>query len=242
MTAIRHSRKEVAEYLVERWTIDVNQYADISEFRMKSKAPFRYRSLTCRELAYQKGMMDLVDMIDIASNNLKTGSQQLIKRRLETRLDQIHQSYIQKPKLRKQNSSSQMSDDSAVSSDDEQIPRLTTAPILAHRPFQSRIEIMMQNIPKEQTSDFSIEKTGKKTFRYSGYKLRFRLLDTTNNASQSNSTSTQHNSKLSSQKSSRSKVPKSITKIHTSVHPPVRETRTSISRSNATLRMLCKQN
>ncbi|CAF4288899.1 unnamed protein product, partial [Adineta steineri] len=46
-----------------------------------------------RDLAYDEGMMDLVDLIDIAGTNIKPCTKRFLQRRVKPRIDELHQAY-----------------------------------------------------------------------------------------------------------------------------------------------------
>ncbi len=96
MAAIRAKRHKVAEYLIDQLAINVNHSTELIEFRTNTAMPIRECTLTCRDLAYDKGMMDLVDLIDITSDEVKPSIKRYLQRRLKNRLDEIHQAYLQR--------------------------------------------------------------------------------------------------------------------------------------------------
>ncbi|CAF4737918.1 unnamed protein product, partial [Rotaria magnacalcarata] len=70
MAAIRRERLEVAEYLIDQLTINVKYATNLYEFRVRKANPIRQRTFSCRDLAYEKGMMELVDLIDITNDEV----------------------------------------------------------------------------------------------------------------------------------------------------------------------------
>lgn len=197
MTAIRAKRPKVAEYLIDQLAIDVNHSSDLLEFRPQTRFPVRHRLLSCRELAYDRGLMELVDLIDIASDEVKPNIKRFLQRRLKTRLDEIHQAYLKRLRDRNNRPIIPLEDkDSMVIEEDmedrendeismvnitEEIGELPSAqpmsvPPTSARAYQSHIETTMKNI--ERSNEKSIDETGKKCFHFSGYKLRFRLVET----------------------------------------------------------------
>lgn len=217
MAAIRQSRTEVAEYLVERCAINLQYNSELREFRMKSKIPIRFRRVSCRDLAAQKEMIDLVDMIDVSSDDLKMSSKRFIKRRLEHRLEQIHRSYNRVPRRKIRNRRIKQ-DSSSSDSEEERTKPVVKTTTQIHRPFDSRIEQVLKTIPDVFKSELSIEQTQKKTFRFSNYKIRFRLEPI---KKQNQTTRTNFS------------TPKN--KTQSSAYFPVRQTKTSIYRSKTTL-------
>ena len=200
MTAIRAKRRKVAEYLIDQLGINVNHTTDLLEFRLNTKIPVRERTLSCRDLAYEKGLMDLVDLIDIASDEVKPSVKRYLQRRLKNRLDEIHQAYLKRMKERshrliiqtqqrenevfEEEEPEQGKETDEVSNvntaDDTSLPppALPPPPPIIHRPYKSHIEETIQTF--ESKNDKSIEETGKKRFQFSGYTLRYRLVETNN--------------------------------------------------------------
>jgi len=185
MAAIRTSQKEVAEYLIDQLAINVQYAADLREFRLHSRNPVRYRRLSCRDLAYNQGMMELVDLIDITSDDVTPNVKRYLINHLQTRLNVIHQSYLKRLEERNKHLLFQ----SKKEKENEELPtvnitdeNITTSsssfmlPPITHRSYKSHIEETIQSI--DTTKDKSIDETGKKTFRFSNYTLRFRLIET----------------------------------------------------------------
>lgn len=202
MTAIRAKRRKVAEYLIDQLAVDVNHSTDLIEFRLNTRVPVRERTITCRDLAYEKGMMDLVDLIDITSDEVKPSIRRYLQRRLKTRLDEIHQAFLKRMKERSRRLVNQQQEkENDVQEDNEQeqereeatianIPEDTSQtptspttappppplPITSHRTYKSHIEETIEKI--QSGNEQSIDETGKKVFRFSHYTLRYRLLET----------------------------------------------------------------
>jgi hypothetical protein len=179
MAAIRTKRNEVAEYLIDQLAINVQHTADLREFRLQTKIPVRHRTFSCRDLAYDKGMMELVDLIDITSDDVTPSIKRYLQRRLQSRLDLIQQSYLKRLKERNKHSPFQSHDDELPTVNITDENNLISSSMLPniHRPYKSYIEETIQSI--DATKDKSIDETGKKTFRFSNYTLRFRLVETT---------------------------------------------------------------
>lgn len=237
MAAIRCERNEVAEYLIDQLAVNVEYAADLHEFRVNSKVPLRYQKYSCRDLAYQKGMMTLVDLIDLASEDVKPSTKQLIKQRLQSRLDVIHRNYLQRMK-RSQRPQPKFLPPVLFTPDN--IPK----PANAMYTSRSHIDELLERIrPNEEKS---IEETGEKKFRFSNYTLHFRLVDPSKNT----------RSMVNESPRSKPTIPSHSSTALTSVslpsftapittHPrstisqhgrrlPVRDTRTSIARLNYT--------
>ena len=274
MTAIRAKRPKVAEYLIDQLAINVNHSSDLLEFRPQTRFPVRHRLLSCRELAYDRGLMELVDLIDIASDEVKPNIKRFLQRRLKTRLDEIHQAYLKRLKERNNRSIIPLEDkDSMVIEEDmedrendeismvnitEEIGELPSAqpmtvPPASARAYQSHLETTMKKI--EGSNEKSIDDTGKKRFQFSGYTLRFRLVETVesnrNTKEQSRPRTTPSRLPTISPASPRAQLaaspspaaPRPTTSgtavTHRSQHSavdvnsqiPIRETRTSICRS-----------
>lgn len=204
MTAIRAKRYKVAEYLIDRLGIDVNHSTDLLEFRPQTRMPIRQQPMNCRELAYDRGMMDLVDLIDIASDEVKPGIKRYLQKRLKHRLDEIHQAHLQKLKERtsifvvpvddkeirmiEEGNEERETEETVKQEKEEEIPssrrlpRSQAPPIqqslsapTSARPYHSYIEETLDKI--ELSNEKSIDSTGKKLFRFSNYTLRFRLVE-----------------------------------------------------------------
>lgn len=237
MAAIRNEQNEVADYLIDQLAINVQHAADMVEIRASNAVPVRYQMYNCRELAYQRGMMDLVDLIDLASENVTPAIKRHLQGRLRARLDHIHQTYSERWKTRHKQKSRSFRSKETISSTDINDDRLTRSFILPNnqRSYQSHIAKILQTV-SPTTRDKSIDESGKKTFRFSNYKLRFQLNDTINGKSSSNKP-------LSRTKSIAPALPavslasSSLPTFSTSfVSPqrtrlPIRETRTSICRT-----------
>jgi hypothetical protein len=267
MAAIRAKRHKVAEYLIDQLAIDVNYSTDLLEFRTRTQNPIRERTLTCRDLAYEKGMMDLVDLIDIASDEVKPSIKRYLQRRLKARLDEIHQSYIKRMKernnrfiIQSQERENKLFEEDEQEKENEELSNINitdeigpllppSIPPASHRSYKSHIEETIQSIAS--ATDGSIDQTGKKKFRYSGYTLRFRLVEMGNSKQERKEQSRPKTASLSfpiipssSSPTIARPIPSSpsrpttsttnlnrhsISEINTQI--PVRETRTSICRS-----------
>jgi hypothetical protein len=261
MAAIRAKRHKVAEYLIDQLAVNVNHSSELIEFRTQTKIPVRQRTFSCRDLAYDKGLMDLVDLIDIASDEVKPSIKRYLQRRLKARLDEIHQAYLKRVKdrsnrliiqalarenkmLEEEEEEKEHEESSTVNVIDEFVmhPPPPPAPVV-RRSYKSHIEETIQSI--ESTNDKSIDETGKKKFRFSGYTLRYRLVETANISKQ-----TRPKTALLSLPTipfttlrlvSPSPLPRPMTTATThmnrrsiseiSTRIPIRETRTSICRS-----------
>jgi hypothetical protein len=190
MAAIRAGQNEVAEYLIDQLAIDVQYAADLHEFRLRSRNPVRHRRLSCRDLAYNQGMMELVDLIDITNDDVTPNIKRYLINRLQTRLNIIHQTYLKRLEERNKH----LVFESKKEKENEELPTVNITdeniitsssslmlPPITPRSYKSYIEETIQNI--DTTKDKSIDETGKKTFRFSNYTLRFRLIETpdTNN-------------------------------------------------------------
>ncbi|CAF0981300.1 unnamed protein product [Rotaria magnacalcarata] len=184
MAAIRRERLEVAEYLIDQLTINVKYATNLHEFRVRKANPIRQRTFSCRDLAYEKGMMELVDLIDITNDEVKPSIKRHLRKRLQARLDSIRETYLKR--LAEQKNVQLMlppteeKDTSGLSITDRSDDKMTqqSTPILPmlERPQRSRIIDTVQSI--EETIDRSIDETGKKSFHFSNYSLRFRLVET----------------------------------------------------------------
>ncbi|CAF3797450.1 unnamed protein product [Rotaria magnacalcarata] len=202
MAAIRAKRYKVAEYLIDQLGVNVNHTSDLFEFRINSQIPIREQIISCRDLAYSRGMMDLVDLIDITSDEVKPSVKRYLQRRLKVRLDQIHQAYLKRMKERShrltiqvQEKDKQVIEEDDLENDNEEPSSATVIdndnnnddsvfqqslllqPIVP-RQYKSHIEATIRSI--ESKTDKSIDETGKKLFRFSGYSLRYRLVETGN--------------------------------------------------------------
>ncbi|CAF1024756.1 unnamed protein product [Rotaria sordida] len=267
MAAIRAKRYKMAEYLIDQLGINVNHTTNLLEFRPQTRIPVREQTISCRDLAYNKGMMDLVDLIDIVSDEVKPNIKRYLQRRLKTRLDQIHQSYLKRMKERnnrliipsqeketnvlEENEQEKENEEplSANIIDDIKIFSLAPPiPPVVHRPYKSHIEATMQSI--ESKNDKSIDESGKKFFRFSGYTLHYRLVETGNKNQQKKERSRPKTGIFSfpiiPPTSTRTLPPPSLSRPTTtatttnvnrrsisevSARIPIRETRTSICRS-----------
>ena len=199
MTAIRAKRRKVAEYLIDQLAVDVNQSTEWIEFRLNTRAPVRERTVTCRDLAYDKGFMDLVDLIDITSDEVRPSIKRYLQRRLKTRLDEIHQSFLKRMKersrrllIQKQEKENQVLEEEEQEQEKDEVPIVNTTPedphrtspppttatelpTMSHRTYRSHIEETIEKI--QSNNEKSIDQTGKKAFRFSNYTLRYRLLE-----------------------------------------------------------------
>lgn len=273
MAAIRAKRNKVAEYLIDQLGVNVNHSSELYEFRVNSKIPVREQTLTCRDLAYSRGMMDLVDLIDITSDDVRPSIKRYIHRRLKSRLDQIHNTYLKRMKERShrltiqvQEKDKKIDEESEPGKESDDLSNvntnehnINTNDILqlfpqgqssAHRQYKSHIETTLRDL--ESKIDKSIDDTGKKVFRFSGYTVRYQLVETGNKK--------QHEQQRSRPKTVSGSFPRIRTVpappvIKTPIPPsrpmttattpninyrspsevstrlPIRETRTSISRS-----------
>lgn len=206
MTAIRNKRRKVAEYLIDQLAVDVDHRTDLIEFRLNTRIPIRERTITSRDLAYERGMMELVDLIDITSDEIRPSIKRYLQRRLKTRLDDIHQGFLKRMKERSRRLTTQRQEkDNEVQEDNEQeqekeeepttntpedtnqtptSPTAVTAPappppplpVMSQRTYKSHIEETIENLRSD--NEKSIDETGKKAFRFSNYTLRYRLLET----------------------------------------------------------------
>jgi hypothetical protein len=262
MAAIRAKRLRVAEYLIDQLAINVNHTTDLIEFRAQTNIPVLERTLSCRDLAYDKGMMDLVDLIDIVSDEVKPSIKRYLKRRLRKRLDEIHQTYLKRMKershrliIQSQQKEDQLLENEEQKNEDSSTPNMPDdnslpppppppppVPAVVHRSYKSHIEETIENIRSD--NDKSIDESGKKIFRFSGYTLRFRLVETPNKNQQTNeqrrSRSTSFSLPFIPSTTSRPLPPSSsrpATNMNrrslsaVSARIPIRETRTSICRS-----------
>lgn len=184
MAAIRTDQIEVAEYLIDQLAINVQYEADLNEFHLHSRKPIRYRSISCRDLAYNQGLMELVDLIDIISDDVTTNIKRYLINRLQTRLNIIHRAYLKRLEEHKKyllfqsNQEKENQEPPTENITDGNIISSTMLPPITHRSYKSHIEETIQNI--DTSKDKSIDETGKKTFRFSNYTLRFRLIETPN--------------------------------------------------------------
>lgn len=162
MAAIRRNRNDVADYLIDQLAVNVQHAADLREFHLRSRIPCRHRTFTCRDLAYEKGMMELVDLIDLTSEDVKPNIKRYLKARLQPRLDHIHQAYVKRLEQRKHHL--------FQSTHEREYEPLS---------FKSRsfVEQSMESLDPS-LREKSIDETRKKTFRFSNYTLRFRLDET----------------------------------------------------------------
>jgi hypothetical protein len=202
MAAIRAKRRKVAEYLIDQLAINVNHTTELIEFRVQSQIRVRERTISCRDLAYQRGMMDLVDLIDMTSDDVKPNVKRYLQRRLKVRLEEIHQAYLKRMKERSrrlmiqtQERENQLFEDDELEKENEETSpanmkdgtSLSSSPLeapVSHPAYKSHIEETMRKI--ESRDDKSIDETGKKNFRFSGYTLRYRLVESVNTNQQKN--------------------------------------------------------
>ena len=202
MAAIRAKRYKVAEFLIDQLGIDVNHSSNLLEFRPQTRMPVRQQVLTCRELAYDRGMMDLVDLIDIASDEVKPGIKRFLQKRLKNRLDEIHQAHLKRLAERtsifvapvedkeirriEEGNEDRESDDNSRAEKEEETPPTQSRPQpppiqpsfsapASARPYRSHIEDTLERL--ELSNEKSIDDTGKKLFRFSNHTLRFRLVE-----------------------------------------------------------------
>lgn len=178
MAAIRNERNEVADYLIDQLAINVQYTADLHEFRLRNRIPIRYRMYSCRDLAYEKGMMELVDLIDLTNPSVTSNIKSYLKSRLKTRLNRIHEAYLKRledstKQVRIENENHQLPPVNSVSSFNKNT--LQTSAIMSRRQRKSFIDETIENI--DTSKEKSIDETGKKTFRFSNYTLRFRLME-----------------------------------------------------------------
>ena len=174
MAAIRRNRNDVADYLIDQLAVNVQYAADLREFRLRSRIPCRHRTFTCRDLAYEKGMMELVDLIDLTSKDVKPNIKRYLKARLQPRLNYIHQAYLKRLEQRKHHlfQPNQTIEHQRTSTEDGQSTGVQ--PSFKSHSYRSFVEESTENIAIS-SSVKSIDETGKKTFRFSNYTLRFRL-------------------------------------------------------------------
>jgi hypothetical protein len=243
MSAIRNNRNEIADYLIDQLAINVQYTADTCEFRVHSKNPIRQRKLSCRDLAYGHGMMELVDLIDITSDDVTPNIKRYLINRRQTRLANIHQAYLKRLEERNKyllfqsNNEKEKENEEppTVNITNENIITSSTLPPITHRTYKSHIEEMIQSIDK--SNDKSIDETRKKKFRFSNYTLHFRLLETPDTTKKINEQSQIPSLPTISLYASPSTS--TITTNHThgtisqaSPRLPIRDTRTSICRSD----------
>ncbi|CAF4306434.1 unnamed protein product [Rotaria sp. Silwood2] len=183
MAAIRRQRNEVAEYLIDQLEVNVKYAADLHEFHFRKKNPIRQRTFSCRDLAYEKGMMELVDLIDITNDEVTPNIKRYLRKRLQKRLDIINGTYLKRVKEHNKYSLLQSNEEIENSpsptmniNDEEIIQQPTILPPITPRPYKSHIQETVQNI--DRTYEKSIDETGKKSFRFSNYNLHFRLVET----------------------------------------------------------------
>lgn len=231
MAAIRARQEQVAKYLVEHLPIDIHQTVELLEFLPHSKAPIRNRIVSCRDLAYEAGMMDLVDLIDIASDEVKPYIKRYLQRRLNLR---AHQLVAEMPEK------SDGNDPLPVTRPKEVTPRDDACP------HKSHMDTVIETI--SGLNDKSIDEVGEKRFRFSGYTLRFRSIDSSdeNRKLERSPTALPLLARLPStavRSESFSKTP--LSRPTTTAPPvrllkrplPIRETRTSICRSVQPIRL-----
>ncbi|CAF1383845.1 unnamed protein product [Rotaria sordida] len=183
MAAIRRQRNEVAEYLIDQLEVNVKHAADLHEFRFRTNYPIRQRTFTCRDLAYEKGMMELVDLIDMTNDEVTPNIKRYLRKRLQKRLDIIHETYLKRVQEHNKNLLFQLNEEKEnrespiMDINDENIIQESSIlpPIIQH-PYKSHVKETIQNI--DRTYEKSIDVTGKKSFRFSNYNLHFRLMET----------------------------------------------------------------
>ena len=261
MAAIRAKRTRIAEYLIDQLGINVNHRTELYEFRTQTTIPVRERLLTCRDLAYEHGMMDLVDLIDISSDEVKPNIKRYLQRRIKTRLDEIYQNYLKRMKERskrltiqeqeRENQILEMEEEKeneqpvipSNTIDETNIPPSapSSPPPMTPRVYKSHINETIQTIDAKY--DGSIDETGKKRFRFSNYTLRFRLVETDSSPASSKSKpspftflpsatkTTTPVSRLLSRPTTTTANIQNRSLSEISTQIPVRETRTSICRS-----------
>ncbi|CAF3552235.1 unnamed protein product [Adineta steineri] len=266
MTAIRAKQHKVAEYLIDQLAINVDQTSELLEFNTSSKVPIQERNLSSRDLAYDEGMMDLVDLIDIAGTNIKPCTKRFLQRRVKPRIDELHQAYLKRKEERAallllRQEEKEAEESSAVNvADDTELPASTPPPPpppstpppppppAVDRLCKSHIQETLESI--QSPNDKSIDETGKKYFRFSGYTVRYRIIDTVDTNKQIKEQAPRKkdrlsfplipvtNSRLLPSSLSRSKTilttsnlsSYSLNDMRTQI--PIRETRTSICRSD----------
>ncbi|CAF1063060.1 unnamed protein product [Didymodactylos carnosus] len=208
MAAIRSRRENVAEYLIDQG-IDVNYATDLIEFRPKTRYPVRYRYLSCRQLAYDLGMMDLVDLIDLSSDEVRPSIKKYLQRRLKKRLEKIHKSYQERIKTRElkfqeEQKSLQPIDITLIEEEEEQKkpmlnmqqiinehaldnadyvvpttlpPPLPPPQLQLRRPERRYVSHINETLNSLHKPEKNIEESHKKTFDYSQYRLKFKIID-----------------------------------------------------------------
>lgn len=261
MAAIRAKRRKVAEYLIDQLAINVNYTTDLIEFRLNTNIPIRDRIISCRDLAYETGMMNLVDLIDMVSDEVKPSIKRYLQQRLKKRLNDIHQAYLKRLKerdhrliIQKQQKENQIleiqEENEEISTvniaDDASLPPPPIQPII-HRPYRSHIEETIKKL--QSKNDKSIDVTGRKAFRFSNYTLRYRLVEVPNTKRKTKEqvqikstpfalplllpTTPQPLSRLISRPTTATTVANTNQRSASviSARLPIRETRTSMSRS-----------
>ncbi|CAF0825641.1 unnamed protein product [Adineta ricciae] len=261
MAAIRAKQERVAEYLIDQFAIDADHKTELLEFRVRGKIPIYERTLSSRDLAYDEGMMNLVDLIDIASKEVKPSTKRFLQRRIQPTLDGIHQAYVKRLEERKTHSIKRVevkeSEETSIIESKDNIDSSSPSPSspapptlvpIIDRSCKSYIEETLHNI--QSSNEKSIDETGKKYFRFSGYTLRYRIVDTINPHKEKprkihpkkpvfsfSTTLPQINSRSSPSTLSTSKSHTSTSNVNSrsmiNLNTPVsiRETRTSICRS-----------
>jgi hypothetical protein len=190
MAAIRKNRNEVADYLIDQLAVNVQYAADLQEFRVPSQIPIRHRILSCRDFAYDKGMMELVDLIDLTSNDVTPNMKRYLRNHLQARLNSIHQAYLKRLEERKHvlfqppNKEKANQESPTENITNENITTSSMLPQITHCSPKSRIEETIESIDK--SNEKSIDVTGKKIFRFSNYTLRFRLVETPDTKNKTN--------------------------------------------------------
>lgn len=254
MAAIRAKQPKIAEYLIDQLGINVDHTTELIEFNSRVKIPLRERTLLSRDLAYDEGMMDLVDLIDIIGSELKPCTKRFLTKRLKPYLDVVHQDYLERMKERNDRVPIQ-SEETIIEepsmeniTDNIDLPSPPSPPPVIDRSYKSHIEEAIKSIQSPNTK--SIDESGKKYFRFSGYTLRYRLVDTTNTNKR---TKEQSRPKLAPHcfptipRTTPRLLPSSLSKSRTTITTtpnfnsrslnemstqiPIRETRTSICRS-----------
>jgi len=180
MAAIRNERDEIADYLIDQLAVNVQYTADLHEFRLRNRIPIRYRMYSCRDLAYEKGMMELVDLIDLTNPNVTSNIKCYLKARLKTRLNRIHEAYlkrlddsIKQVRIENENRIHQIPPVDSSRRLDDNIFQMSTK--ISRRQRKSFVNETIENI--DTSKEKSIDETGKKTFHTSNYTLRFRLME-----------------------------------------------------------------
>jgi hypothetical protein len=66
MSAIRAGKESMAEFLISKG-IDVSYEVEFMEF--KTEGPVNYYKYSCRDMAFDKGFYNIINLIDIFNNN-----------------------------------------------------------------------------------------------------------------------------------------------------------------------------